>query len=198
MKLLLAHGMFRSPASLVLLRVRLARAGHEPVSFGYSVAFESFERIVARFVELASSIEGPWAIVGHSLGGVIARAATPLLPQGLEKVVMLGTPNRSPELARRFSGLPLFRLAGDAGRKLADDAFFSELPRPRVPTLVVAGTGGPRWGPLGDRPSDGVVAVEETRLEGALHREVPCLHTFIMNSPEVARIATDFIGPASR
>jgi hypothetical protein len=35
--------------------------------------------------------------------------------------------------------------------------------------------------------------VDETRLEGAEHREVPCLHTFIMNSPEVARLTGEFV-----
>ncbi len=194
MNIILVHGMFRSRASLVLLRLRLARAGHEPSLFGYSVATETFSGIVERFLQLAARLDAPFAIVGHSLGGVIARAATPSLPAGLARIVMLGTPNCRPELARRFSRYSVFAVAGDSGRRLADEAFWNTLPTPKVPTLVVAGTAGPRWGPLGDRPSDGVVAVDETRLEGAEHREVPCLHTFIMNSPEVARLTTRFIG----
>jgi len=198
-KVFLVHGMGRSPASLLLMRRRLARAGFEPRSFSYWVSFQSFDRIVARFVEkVTATVDGaePYGILGHSLGGVIARAAWPSLPRGLSRLVMLGTPNRPSTLARRLAGNPVFRLlTGDAGRRLGDPAFFEGLPVPEVPTLVLAGTAGPRaeWLPLGDVPSDGVVTVEETRLDRARHVEVGSLHTFIMNSGAVSSAAASFL-----
>ncbi|HEY4222796.1 MAG TPA: alpha/beta hydrolase, partial [Myxococcota bacterium] len=111
-------------------------------------------------------------------------------------VIMLAPPNQPPVMAHALEKNPLFRaLTKDAGQKLVDAAFYARLPIPAVPTLVVAGTRGPRapWLPFRGEPSDGVVRVEETRLPGVPHVEVPAIHTFIMNDAEVARIALGFL-----
>jgi hypothetical protein len=198
MKVFLVHGMGRTRASLLVLRSRLKSAALEPHLFGYSVAREPFDGIVQRFVEVvASATDGEaYGIVGHSLGNVIARAALPRLPRGLSRIVMLAPPNRPPLLASKLAGNPIFSwLTGDAGKSLAAPSFYEKLPVPEVPVLVLAGTAGPKasWLPHGDEPSDGVVTVSETRLEGARHREVPCVHTLIMNDREVARLAAEFL-----
>src|SRR5271170_386049 len=134
MKVFLVHGMGRTRVSLLLLRGRLAAAGLEPRLFGYWVSRETFPAIVSRFVdEVASAVSGEelYAILGHSLGGVIARAASPRLPAGFSKLVMLGTPNSSPALARRLASNSGFRLlAGDSGQRLGDAAFYETLPVP--------------------------------------------------------------------
>jgi hypothetical protein len=74
------------------------------------------------------------------------------------------------------------------GQSLADADFMNALPLPTAPTMVYAGTGGPRgrWSPFAGKPNDGVLAVTETQLPGALTRLVPAIHTFIMNSRVVA------------
>ena len=73
--------------------------------------------------------------------------------------------------------------------------FFMELKALGVPALVIAGNHGPRqrWLPFGGAPSDGVVAVDETRLPGVPHVEVRALHTFLMNDARVARLVNDFL-----
>jgi hypothetical protein len=81
---------------------------------------------------------------------------------------MLGTPNHVPRLAHRFHRWWPYRLVnGQCGQLLAEPSFFAQLPRPTVPTTVIAGTKSwPR--PLslfGGVPNDGVVAVEEARLD---------------------------------
>lgn len=45
-----------------------------------------------------------------------------------------------------------------------------------------------RLSPFSGAPNDGIVAVEETRLEGTEHIEVRAVHTWIMNEP-IARLA---------
>jgi len=197
-KVFLLHGMGRTRASLLILRARLAAGGLEPRLFGYSVARESFDEIVARFVAMATEAlraSEPYALVGHSLGNVIARAALPRLPEGLERMVMLAPPNRPPRLASKLAANPLFSwLTGDAGQRLASPDFYASLPVPRVPVLVLAGTGGPRAAWLhGDEPTDGVVAVSETQLEGAEVVTVSAIHTLIMNDRAVARATVDFL-----
>lgn len=208
MRVFLIHGMGRSRASLLLLASRLQRAGFAPSTFGYTVSRDSLDRIRDRFVahiegvlakdrQASGEEEVPYAIIGHSLGNIITRYATERLPPGLCRFVMLAPPNQRPKLARSLKDNPVYRLlTGDAGQRLADEAFYARLLAPRVPTLVFAGDVGARgrFLPFGAGESDGVVAVEETRLSGEhVHRVVPAVHTFIMNDREVTRMICEFL-----
>jgi hypothetical protein len=194
MHVLLIHGLGRTPLSLALLRGRLRRHGHSLHSFGYAAWWEPFEQITRRFVAWARRTASgqPYALVGHSLGNIIVRAAWPeLASHPPQHVVMLAPPNQPPLLARRLGANPLYRrLAGTCGQRLTDRAFYEGLPHPTAPVTIIAGTAGPRgpWSPFGRRPNDGVVALEETYLSpAATVHQVPALHTFIMNSPLVAQ-----------
>ena len=202
MRVFLLHGMGRTPRSLALLAWRLERSSMTAHSFGYRVREHDLRHIAARFAAFVEEhAHGPYAIVGHSLGNVIARLASPELPPGFERFVMLAPPNRPPRLAALLRDHAVFRaLTSDAGQRLADPAFYDALPVPSVPTLIFAGTAGPRarWLPHGGAASDGVVAVDETFYPGAEHREVPAIHTFIMNGAEVTQAIVEFLrGPAS-
>lgn len=182
--------------SLGPLGRKLRAAGHQVSSFDYFVAVETLDAIARRFTQfvLTEADGQPFAIVGHSLGNVITRMCLPLA--GLERLVMLGPPNHPPVMARALRRNPVFRmLTRDAGRKLLDDTFYASLPVPTVPTLIIAGNRGPRaaWLPFDGTASDGVVRVEETRLDGVPHVEVPEWHTFIMNGPEVAQLVLRFV-----
>ena len=198
---------------MTFLARRLRRAGHRPSLFGYVVLFEDLDSIAQRFSEhaaraLASDVAAgdaspgaPYAVVGHSLGSIVARAASPELPDGFAGLVMVGPPNRPPATARLLERNPLFRvLARDAGSRLTDPGFFAALPRPEVPTLVIAGTGGPRapWLPCGDAPNDGIVRVDEARLEDAPLVLVDAMHTFLMNRRPAVEAILQFIGAAQR
>lgn len=183
---------------MALLARRLRAAGHEPSAFGYSVTRDALDRIAERFVvhvdDNRAAGQG-FAVIGHSLGNVITRMALPALGE-LSRFVMLAPPNRPPVMAQSLAGNPVFRaLTRDAGSKLVDEEFFRQLPMPQAPTLIVAGTRGPkaRWLPLAGQASDGVVGVEEARLPGVPLVEVSAIHTFIMNDAEVARLTLRFL-----
>jgi hypothetical protein len=198
MQIILIHGMGRTRRSMAPLGAYLARQGHTVRYFGYIAAAEPFARIAQRLVRCAGGWASgqPYALVTHSLGGVLARAALPSLADcPPRQLVMLAPPNRPPLLARRLAGNPLFRFAtGDCGRSLGDQRFYDQLAPVRVPTTIIAGTAGPRgrWSPFGAEPNDGVVAVAETRLAGAPEpRLVPAVHTLIMRSPQVARLVAE-------
>lgn len=207
MRVFLIHGMGRSRASMALLALRLARQGHAPALFGYGVRRQTLEEIVDRFVDtVRAKVEAPetgngtrtepYAVVGHSLGNVITRLASPRLPPGFARFVMLAPPNRPPALARAMRENPFFRRAThDAGRKLTDGAFFEEVPIPDVPSLIIAGTRGPRaaWLPFGGAPNDSIVGVEETRLPGVPSVEVHGVHTFLMNRRDVFALVRGFL-----
>jgi len=189
---------------------RLRRAGHRPHSFGYLALAEDLQSIADRFAErvarvLAEDVAGDasddgtpprYAVIGHSLGGIITRYASPRLPDGLDRFVMLTPPNRPPAAALALGKSSLFGFfAGDAGRKLRDPGFFATLPRPDAPTLVVAGDRGPSSPrlPFRGEPNDGVVRLSETFLPGALLVVVHGAHTFVMNRRDVWRAVRQFL-----
>jgi hypothetical protein len=194
-KVFLIHGMGRTQLSMALLARRLEKAGHEVAAFNYFVTRDSLDVIAHKFKTVVDGHgPGEFAVIGHSLGNVVTRMLLPL--DGLARFIMLAPPNQPPVIARALEGNPVFKaLTKDAGQKLVDAAFYAKLPVPTVPTLIVAGTRGPRasWLPFRGQPSDGVVRVEETRLPGVPHVEVPAIHTFIMNDAEVANLALKFI-----
>ncbi len=202
---LLVHGMGRTPLSMLGLAHELRGDGHAVSSAGYVAAWEPVDQIVARLharlAQLATE-EAPYVVIGHSLGGVLLRAAlarTPELPSLPRHLIMLGTPNQSPRLAGRVRRFwPYQWLSGEAGQLLADSEFLATIPAPRIPHTIIAGTGGPRgtWSPFGGEPNDMIVAVSETRCApGDPVIELPVRHTFMMNDRRVRQIIRDLLAP---
>src|SRR5688572_7597248 len=103
MNLLLVHGLWRTPLSFFLLIRRLRGWGYATEQFGYAAVAQGYDDIVSRLIQRLERLggSGPYAVIGHSLGGVLVRSAlahmSGRLPQHL---IMLGTPNRSPRLAQ--------------------------------------------------------------------------------------------------
>ena len=192
MRLLLVHGMGRTPLSLGRLSRFLRRNGHRPERLYYVAALETFENIVARvrrrLERLARSGEA-YAVLGHSLGGLALRAALPGVQPAPLHLILLGTPNQSPRLARRLHRLWLYRaLTGRSGQLLAQPEFFARLPHPDVPYTIIAGFAGHRgrWSLFGPDLNDGLVALEETRITPADNPLVfDARHTFMMNNRAV-------------
>jgi len=196
MRVVLVHGLGRTPLSMARLARSLRTAGHPTDLVGYIAALEPFERIRMRvracLVECASS--GPYAAIGHSLGGVLLRAALADFPATValpRLLVTLGTPVRPPRLARLLRNVWLYRrLAGECGQLLANADFLASLHVPKVPCTAIAGTRG--WphhvGPFRGALNDGVVALDETTPVGTVeHLRVAAFHTFLMNSAAVQR-----------
>jgi hypothetical protein len=193
---LLVHGLWRTPLSLLPLVYRLRAWGHHPEPFGYTAVAEGYDPIVDRLVRRLSRLGAsgrPYAVIGHSLGGVLLRAAVPRASgRRPEHLVMLGTPNRPPRLARRLGVRWVYRrLMGECGVNLSSEPFYASLPPPAVPYTIVAGTAGPRgrWSPFGDEPNDGIVAVSETLVrEDDAVVPLRVTHTFMMSDQGVQSV----------
>jgi hypothetical protein len=202
MNLLLVHGLWRTPLSFLLLNRQLRRWGYHTEQFGYAAVAQRYDAIVARLMDRLERLAtaGPYAIIGHSLGGVLLRSALARLtcpaPQHL---VLLGTPNRPPRLAHLLGGRWLYRrLMGECGANLASADFYAALPVPGVPYTIVAGSAGPRarWTPFGVEPNDGVVAVSETRIRDDDSVVIlPVTHTFMMNNSAVQEVIREALKP---
>jgi pimeloyl-ACP methyl ester carboxylesterase len=205
---LLVHGMGRTSLSMRRLGRALRQAGHDVQYARYVVTIEGLDRMVdrlhARMQRLADGGQ-PYLVVGHSLGGVLARLAferSPALPRLPEHLIMLGPPNRPPRIARKLRRFWPYRLInGEVGQLLADPGFVAALPVPCIPYTIVAGTGGRRgrWSPFGNEPNDGLVAVSETRCtpEDTVI-EVPARHTFMMNHPVVRKVIREIVDSVDR
>lgn len=201
MKILLIHGLSRTPLSLISLDWCLQNSGWSTEQFGYLASAETFDRIVQRLrvrLQILAS-QGNYGIVAHSLGGLLTRVALGLgsITQP-EHFVMLGTPNQPPRLAPYAWRLPPFRWwTGQCGFNLTDPAFFASLPAIGSHYTIIAGTGGPRgvWSPFGDELNDGIVALSETRLSGQDKIvQFPVMHTFMMNDSQVQKMILQAFG----
>lgn len=188
---------------MVLLGTRLGRSGLEATSFGYLPALQSFDSIATRLASrLAALATDPdYIVVGHSLGGLLLRSAIGRLDPSLPRprhLFMLATPNQSPRLARRFHRNPLYRMyTGDAGQLLADADRVGAIPRPSLPTTIIAGVSGRigRGSLFQDDANDWIVSLSEVKLtEDDDLVLLKAGHTFLMNYREVVDVILDRVG----
>jgi hypothetical protein len=143
------------------------------------------------------------SFVGHSLGNLVVRRWMSLADAGdlarVDRMVMLGPPNRGSDLARHVGGVGvLAAFAEGAARDLVVDWPQVE-PHLAVPPcefgIVAGGRGdGSGFSPLLDGDDDAIVRVEETRLEGAGDfLLVPVHHAAMLRDERVKRATESFL-----
>ena len=193
-RVLLVHGLWMRPASLTLLGRRLREAGFEPEAVAYSTVRGGPARAIPDLVRAAE--RGACHVVAHSLGGLVTLSALerhPDLP--VHRVVCLGSPLCGSAAADGVARLPLIGRSLGRSRDLLRRGCMPW--RGRAEVGMIAGTL-----PLGlgqflgrfDGPSDGTVAVAETRLDGlADHLVVRTSHTGLVLSAGVAREIAAFL-----
>lgn len=197
MQVLFVHGMGRSPISAWPMLRRLRQAGLETTTFGYVVALEKFDSIVSRLqTELSALAEaGPYIVVGHSLGGVLLRAAIHGLPAEVprpQQAYLLGSPMQSSRMAVRLKNNWAFRIAtGDCGQLLSSQERMNQIAALSIPTIGIAGVRGVtgRFSPFGLEPNDGVVSLSEVSASWLTRSlQIPVIHTLLPASSQVADI----------
>lgn len=193
-RVVLLHGLWLPGVSMRWHAARLAQAGYAPEVFSYPTVGGGPAVAVPRLIETLAREEAH--VLAHSLGGLVALTALqrePALP--VRRVVCLGSPLCGSAAATGLALRPLTAaslgrsaelLQGGCGRW--DGA---------AEIGVVAGSTplglGRYFGHL-QGPSDGTVAVEETRLPGlADHIVIPASHTGLLFSAQAARQAAEFL-----
>ena len=176
------HGLWMNGASMDLLRRRLTPNGFTMHVFRYASVREGLAANAARLAEFVAAIPGERVhMLGHSLGGVLARAMLDLgNPVRPGRVVCLGPPFRGSQIAARIARWPGGgRLLGKSLGDLLARGGFADWRSPLELGVVAGGVpigfgrlvGGMR------EPNDGTVAVAETRLRGATdHIVLPVSH----------------------
>jgi pimeloyl-ACP methyl ester carboxylesterase len=206
-KALFVHGMGRSPLSGWPMLRRLSAAGVRTDTFGYFVSAESFDairdRLAGRLVRLAAG--GDYVLIGHSLGGVLLRAALAVTPAGLRpprRLFLLGSPVSHTRVAERLRANALFRtITRDCGALLGSAERMAAVGACAAPVTSIAGTRGMGWSHryFDGAPNDGIVAVAETRADWITDcTEIPVIHTFLPSSRHTSVIVLDRIGPFLR
>lgn len=208
---ILSHGLMRSNASMLGLGRSLEQAGMGPiVYFNYGSSRASMAEHAAAFRETVESLPGRPRLffVGHSMGNIVARYAigdwqrqnppSEILGR-MDRVVMLGPPNQGSAIAKRLGQTGLFGVVvGKAGLALGPQwqQIEEKLGTPPCPFGIVAGDTS-NWAPgnpMLSGPSDMIVSVEESHLEGSTETLiVPDLHSFLMDDRHVQAAVARFL-----
>lgn len=202
MQALFVHGMGRSPLSGWRMLARLRAENIATHTLGYAATFERFDaicgRLARRIVRLAA--HGDYVLIGHSLGGVLIRAALATLAPDTRlpsHVFLLGSPIQASHIARRLRRNWAFRVvAGDCGQLLASPERMAAIGRLTVPTTGIVGTSGwtGRLNPFQGELNDGIVSVTETHANwiGEAIR-VRAIHTYLPSNRQVAGLIIERI-----
>jgi len=149
---------------------------------------------------LAEDGAGEISFIGHSLGGLVARAA--MADAAMEgcragRLVLIGSPARGSAVARRFQNVPGYRtVVGGCSHAVTPAGAMQIAPPVCREVLVIAGgTGGGGYNPLISGDNDGLIAVSETRMPdyetGFLLLRAP--HRSLATRPETAAACRQFL-----
>ncbi len=207
---LLLHGLGRSASSMRSLGDALHSELEVPaIYFEYASTRSSISDHAAALGEFIDSLPAGLQLnlVGHSMGNIVVRHYIGDLQRAgqmdkvarIRSVVMLGPPNQGAAIARQLAKTGVFGwIAGQGGLELGPgwQEFQSHLATPTCPFGIVSGKlpESIPVNPLVGVESDFVVSLEETKLPGAIDTlEVPRLHSFLMDAPEVQTATANFI-----
>ena len=194
-KVLLVHGLLNANSWLRPLAARLRMQGFDTELFSYSSLLDGPQRAVPRMVERLRR-ERVEAIIGHSLGGLIALEALRGAPDAaVTRVVCLGSPLRGSLTARNIAARAWAKpLLGRSAHLLQGglERWDGMAEVGLVAGDVARGVG--RLFARFDGESDGTVGLDETRLPGlADHCVVHSSHTGLVFSRDAVAQAVHFI-----
>jgi pimeloyl-ACP methyl ester carboxylesterase len=195
---ILIHGLWMTGTEMRVLGGRLEESGFRVRYFRYRSWRGGLAHAAGALREFIEATEEERVhLVGHSLGGVVIAKMledAPLSRPG--RVAMLGSPMRGSAAARIMSRLRIGRwLVGGVIR----EGIVEHSPKwpGGMELLVVAGDI-----PLGSglllglrKPHDGVIRVEETRVEGARTVTVRASHVGLLLSRKVVALLAGYFRP---
>lgn len=191
---ILLHGLARSANSMDRMAQRLSEQGYKVLNIDYPSRAYPIEQLAEQTISDAlAKCEGmSVSFVTHSMGGILVRQFLRNHQiENLNRVVMLGPPNKGTEIVDKLGNLPGFHLVnGDAGMQLGTGALSlpNQLGRANFDVGIIAGTQSINLilSSLIPDTDDGKVSVESTKVEGMNdHIEMPTTHVFMMRNDAV-------------
>lgn len=180
-EILFVHGLWMHGCVFALHRRRLREMGWRSHAYSYPSLRGSLAGAADGLAAFIAGLDGrPLHLVGHSLGGcVVLDMLARHRPQGLGRIVLLGSPVLGSDSAQQILRVPVLRHG--LGRVLPQ---WLARPMPEVdPALDIGVIAGNR--PIGvgriltdmPGPNDGMVTVSETHWPGARdHIVLPVTH----------------------
>ena len=171
---ILLHGLGRGRAIMRRMECALLATGWVVANVGYPSLRRPLDHHAdaVRGIARAMHADGARqiALVGHSLGGLVARtAAAGAAADGwpLGRMVLLGSPARGSIVAQALKNIAPFRIiTGDCGQAVTPHRAV-KVPVPATQIAVIAGgNGNAGYNPFLHGDNDGIVTVAETRLPG--------------------------------
>ncbi|MGD1807503.1 lipase family alpha/beta hydrolase [Dapis sp. BLCC M126] len=194
--IILVHGVGLWGTEMFLLKYRLRKLGYNCQQFYYSTRYKNLAENAAILQNfLLSKSEDTIHFVGHSLGGLLISQFFQDYPQKSSgRIVLLGTPWRGSEIARRLSQRKL-------GKFLLGKSVISGLSQRLLPPLdrdvgVIAGSLDIGTGFLlgVSRPNDSLISVKETYLpEIKEHIVLQVSHSSLLLSAKVSLFIHTFL-----
>lgn len=200
---LLIHGLGRHAGIMDKPKTALRNAGFSAHSLNYATLLEGVDDHASHFTHLLENLSGikKVSFVTHSLGGLVAREILNRHQHWndvtADRIVMMGTPNKGAQIAEFLNRLKSYQfITGQSGQDVRPDQKLASLPEPTIPTLIIAGGIGSKIGfnPLLNGDNDGVVTVDETRLNAPHEfKQVKVIHTTIMDHQESINAMLGFL-----
>lgn len=195
---LLLPGLGSPAFTMKPLAAKLREHGFAARIIPYSASKSSFSEVVETVAEEidARYDEGRVHLLGHSMGGLVARAlaAGGLKRTEVRRIVMVGTPLLGSGAAKKLAGwpigkLPFGRIWEDLSpEKCAENA----LPVKGVEIGMIAGS-LPAADVLFGEETDGVVTVSATRADSLKsHITINAVHSSLLITDAVADAAAEF------
>lgn len=197
MQVLFVHGMGRSPLSGWPMLRRFRQHGIRTQSFSYCVSRQSFASIQSRLEKRIEAIasDGEYILIGHSLGGVLLRAALANMDDSVKapkQLFLLGSPVKKSRLAVYFRRYWMFRfLTQDCGELLASSERMLDIPASDCSATAVVGVKGinGKSSPFRDELNDGVVSLSEVSADWIQEQiQLPVIHSFLPSSKRVSSV----------
>ena len=199
---LFIHGLWMNGLAMLYLVHALRKGGFAAECFNYRSMTGTLSEHVTALCDRVTGIAADKVhIVAHSFGGIVAlHFLKGARDHRLGRLVLLGTPVGGSQAARTLAQWPAGKLM--LGRSV--DVWRSDPPVPPAPKSCIGAIAGSRAMGLGaicmnvPKPCDGVVTVDETRLQGlADHLVLPVSHSGMLISREVARQTAVFLRTGS-
>ncbi len=201
--IILVHGLGRSAGMFADLTEVLRGDGYEAVAVNYASTRESITAHAGHLAQVIADLDGidRVSFVTHSMGGLVVRAllARPDVRDsgiGFGRLVMIAPPNRGSAIAGALEDVTVYRwLTTGTGPGLTPEGA-GALPVPAIEFAVIAGGRGDGIGfnPFLDGDDDGVVTVEETKLDaGRDFLIVPSPHGMVDDHPATIQSVRNFL-----